>query len=176
MQVSDRGGRSIMSISSKQGNEANSGREKRVEMQGSGTIEDMLCFALYAASRAAMDVYRPLLEELGLTYPQYLVMIVLWEHEVCSVKEIGRILHLDSGTLSPLLKRLEGAGFIKRQRRVKDERVVDISLTEEGRTLRVRAAHVPVEVGCRYGIEFDEYTELLERLKRLTERISSTPV
>src|ERR1019366_1302651 len=142
-------------------------------LRGGGKIDDMLCFALYAAARASMDVYRPLLEELGLTYPQYLVMIVLWERSSCSVKEIGTILHLDSGTLSPLLKRLEAAGFIKRQRRMQDERVVDISLTEEGHALRARAADVPVKVSCRYGIEFDEYIELLERLKNLTARLSS---
>ena len=142
------------------------------KLRRGGKIDDMLCFALYAASRAAIDVYRPLLEELGLTYPQYLVMIVLWERKTCSVKEIGNILHLDSGTLSPLLKRLEGAGFIKRQRRVKDERVVDISLTEQGHALRERAVDVPVKVSCRYGIEFDEYIELLERLKKVTERLS----
>ncbi len=163
-----------MPASSKQESEPNGGSEKSPEKQGNGMIDDMLCFALYAASRATMDVYRPLLEELGLTYPQYLVMMVLWEHEVCSVKEIGRILHLDSGTLSPLLKRLEGVGFVKRQRRMKDERVVDISLTEEGRALQGRAVDVPVKVGCRYGIEFDEYIELLERLKKLTERISAS--
>jgi MarR family transcriptional regulator, organic hydroperoxide resistance regulator len=119
-----------------------------------------------------MDVYRPLLDELGLTYPQYLVMIVLWDRETCSVKDIGRTLHLDSGTLSPLLKRLESTGFIKRQRRTQDERVVDISLTEEGRALHERAADVPMKVSCRYGIEFDEYVTLLEQLKKLTERLA----
>jgi DNA-binding MarR family transcriptional regulator len=148
------------------------GREVSEGLHGSGKIDDMLCFALYAAARATIDVYRPLLEEVGLTYPQYLVMIVLWERATCSVKEIGAILHLDSGTLSPLLKRLEGAGFIKRQRRMQDERVVDISLTAEGQALRARAADVPVKVSCRYGIEFDEYIELLERLKNLTTRLS----
>lgn len=136
-------------------------------------IENMLCFALYASTRAAMDVYRPLLDELDLTYPQYLVMIVLWERETCSVKELGSMLQLDSGTLSPLLKRLESAGFIKRQRRVSDERVVDISLTDEGRELRARAADVPEKVSCRYGLEFDEYVDLLGRLKKLTERLTT---
>lgn len=137
-------------------------------------IDNMLCFALYAASRAIMDAYRPLLQELDLTYPQYLVMIVLWERETSSVKELGTILHLDSGTLSPLLKRLEGAGFITRQRRASDERVVDIALTEEGRLLKTRAAHIPIAVGCQYGIDFDEYIELLSRLKKLTEHLSTS--
>lgn len=138
------------------------------------SIDDMLCFALYTASRAAMDVYRPLLEELGLTYPQYLVMIVLWEHETYSVKEIGNTLHLDSGTLSPLFKRLERAGFLTRQRRASDERVVDIALTAEGRLLRVKAGAVPEQIRCHYGIEFDEYLELLSRLKKLTAHLSTS--
>jgi len=137
-------------------------------------IDDMLCFALYSASRASMDAYRPLLDELGLTYPQYLVLVGLWEHETCSVKELGGMLHLDSGTLSPLLKRLEGMGLIIRQRRASDERIVDISLTDAGWNLRERAASIPTQVGCKYGIEFDEYKELLERLKKLTARISSS--
>jgi DNA-binding MarR family transcriptional regulator len=137
------------------------------------TIDNMLCFALYAASRATTDVYRPLLEDLGLTYPQYLVMTVLWEHETCSVKDIGSILHLDSGTLSPLLKRLESAGLIKRQRRVEDERVVDITLTDEGRALKRRAADVPAKLSCKFGIEYDEYTELMGLLKKLTEHLSA---
>lgn len=136
------------------------------------TIDDMLCFALYAASRATTDVYRPLLEELGLTYPQYLVMTVLWKHETCSVKDIGHILHLDSGTLSPLLKRLENAGLIKRQRRIEDERVVDITLTDEGRALSRQAADVPTKISCKFGIEFNEYSELMGLLKKLTENLS----
>src|SRR5258708_1232460 len=95
-------------------------------------VEKQLCFVLYEASRATIDIYRPLLEELGITYPQYLVLLILWERGTCSVKEIGQVLHLDSGTLSPLLKRLEAAGFLTRQRRANDERVVDISLTSDG--------------------------------------------
>jgi MarR family transcriptional regulator, organic hydroperoxide resistance regulator len=164
-----------MTFSSRQEDEsdaANAENAAHSEKQEHRKIDDMLCFALYAASRAAMDIYRPLLEELDLTYPQYLVMIVLWEHKVCSVKEIGHILHLDSGTLSPLLKRLESAGLIKRQRRLKDERVVDISLTERGIALQDRAEEVPTKVRCRYDIEIGEYTELLERIKKFTERIS----
>ncbi|WP_126557804.1 MarR family winged helix-turn-helix transcriptional regulator [Dictyobacter kobayashii] len=139
-------------------------------------IEDMLCFALYSASRAAMDVYRPLLDEVGLTYPQYLVMIVLWEHEKLSVKEIGQILHLDSGTLSPLLKRLESMDFITRQRRASDERIVDITLADAGRALKVHASTIPAQISCQYGIEFDEYLELLGRLKKLTDHLSAPAV
>ena len=161
-----------MTVSPRQEDGLDAGEATNRWEQGNGKIDDMLCFALYAASRAAMDVYRPLLDELDLTYPQYLVMIVLWDREICSVKDIGRTLHLDSGTLSPLLKRLESTGFIKRQRRTQDERVVDISLTDEGRALQERAADVPMKVSCRYGIEFDEYVTLLEQLKKLTARLA----
>ncbi len=161
-----------MSVSQERADEQNSAHAMSISNQGNATINDMLCFALYAASRATTDIYRPLLVELGLTYPQYLVMIVLWEHQTCSIKDIGSILHLDSGTLSPLLKRLESAGFIKRQRRAEDERVVDILLTEEGRSLSKRAADVPARISCKFGIEFDEYSELMGLLKKLTEHVS----
>lgn len=134
-------------------------------------LENQICFALYEASRATIDVYRPLLEALGVTYPQYLVLLVLWEKGTCSVKELGHLLHLDSGTLSPLLKRLESAGFIKRQRRVKDERVVDISLSEEGRALRERATTIPEKFTCELDLTLAEYLELLTSLKRLTKRL-----
>ena len=141
---------------------------------GPAKLEYMLCFALYATSRATMDVYRPILDELGLTYPQYLVMIILWEHKTSSVKDIGNLLHLDSGTLSPLLKRLEAAGFIKRQRRSDDERVVDISLTEAGQALEERAAYIPAKFGCELDLQFEEYSELLGRLKKLLAKINNT--
>jgi MarR family transcriptional regulator, organic hydroperoxide resistance regulator len=139
---------------------------------GTPGLDDMLCFALYATSRAAMDIYRPLLDELGLTYPQYLVMLILWERETCSVKAIGNLLHLDSGTLSPLLKRLEAAGFIRRQRRSDDERVVDISLTEAGRLLEARAAHIPEQFGCKLGIQYSEYLDLMKLLRKLLANIN----
>jgi DNA-binding MarR family transcriptional regulator len=134
-------------------------------------LDTQLCFALYSASRATIDLYRPLLDELGITYPQYLVLLILWERETCSVKELGRLLHLDSGTLSPLLKRLEAAGFIKRQRRAADERVVDISLTEAGQALKSQAASIPEKFRCELDLAFDEYRELFTRLKQLTERL-----
>lgn len=159
-----------MSVS-QEADEQNTEHAISIVKQGNPTINDLLCFELYAASRATTDVYRPLLAELGLTYPQYLVMVVLWEHQTCSVKDIGSMLRLDSGTLSPLLKRLESAGFIKRQRRADDERVVDILLTEEGRALSQRAADVPARVGCQFGLERDEYNELMGLLKKLTARV-----
>lgn len=134
-------------------------------------LDKQLCFALYEASRATVDIYRPLLDELGITYPQYLVLLILWERGTCSVKEIGQLLHLDSGTLSPLLKRLEATGFITRQRRANDERVVDISLTSEGHALRERAASIPEKFVCELNLTFDEYSGLLTRLKQLTARL-----
>src|SRR5947199_10174991 len=99
-------------------------------------------------------------------------MIVLWEHKTCSVKDIGHILHLVSGTLSPLLKRLESAGLIKRQRRIEDERVVDITLTDEGRELSRRAASVPAKISCKCGIDYDQYNALMGLLKKLIENPS----
>ncbi|HZR41797.1 MAG TPA: MarR family transcriptional regulator, partial [Ktedonobacteraceae bacterium] len=105
-----------MPVSPEQQSEHDAGNILRSWDPNNLKIDHMLCFTLYATSRAVMDAYRPLLEEVGLTYPQYLVMVVLWEHGTCSVKDIGNILHLDSGTLSPLLKRLESAGFITKQR------------------------------------------------------------
>ena len=131
-------------------------------------LDQQLCFALYHASRAMTRAYGPLLEPLGLTYPQYLVMLVLWEEKVASVKELGERLALDSGTLTPLLKRLEQAGLVTRTRDAADERVVRIALTEEGRKLRSRARNVPAELACRAGFDLTEERERtrLERLRR----------
>ncbi len=99
------------------------------------------------------------------------MLLILWERGTCSVKEIGQLLHLDSGTLSPLLKRLEATGFVARQRRASDERVVDISLTDAGRALQERAASIPEKFGCELDLTFDEYIELLTRLKKLTTQL-----
>ena len=108
-------------------------------------LDNQLCFALYSASLAMTKVYKPLLEAIGLTYPQYLVMLVLWEKDGLMVSTIGDQLNLDSGTLTPLLKRLETSGLLTRLRTVEDERRVHISLTAAGRALKVRAAAIP---GC----------------------------
>lgn len=134
-------------------------------------LDKQLCLALYEASRAAIDIYRPLLDELGITYLQYLVFCILWERGTCSVKEIGQVLHLDSGTLSPLLKRLEATSLITRQRRANDERVVDISLTSEGRDLQRQAASIPEKVVGELDLPCEEYSGLLTRLKQLTARL-----
>lgn len=129
--------------------------------------EDMLCFELHAGSRAMTAVYRPLLKDLGLTYPQYLVMVLLWEEEPRLVNELGRSLELDSGTLSPLLKRLEASGLILRQRRATDERELEVTLTEAGQTLRERARHLPTAIEQATGLSPDEMDEFVDKLASL---------
>ena len=127
----------------------------------------LLCFGLHAASRAMTAVYRPLLEGIGLTYPQYLVMLLLWKDNPRGIKEIGRVLELDSGTLSPLLKRLEAAGLIRRERRVKDEREVEITLTSKGRALQGRAQHIPRAIERATNLSGEEIEDLHNRLTEL---------
>ena len=127
----------------------------------------LLCFGLHAASRAMTAVYRPLLEELGLTYTQYLVMLLLWEDEPRLVKELGRTLELDSGTLSPLLKRLEAAGFVRRERRAADEREVEVTLTPEGRALQERARHIPRAIERATNLSNEEIEDLRVRIADL---------
>ncbi|WDZ84317.1 MarR family winged helix-turn-helix transcriptional regulator [Micromonospora cathayae] len=136
-------------------------------------LRRQVCFALYAASRAVTDVYRPILDELGLTYPQYLVLLVLWEHDADAptVSALGAELRLDSGTLSPLLKRLEAAGLVARHRAVDDERRVRIVLTDAGRALRERACEVPHRVAAATGLTLDELVTLRDTLTRVTETI-----
>ncbi len=114
-------------------------------------LDNQLCFALYSASLAMTKTYKPLLDKLGLTYPQYLVMLVLWQEDGLLVKAIGEKLFLDSGTLTPLLKRLESSGFIVRARDLQDERQVRITLTREGRALKRRALDIPPQVLCASG-------------------------
>ena len=135
-------------------------------------LDDQLCFALYAASRAMTARYRPMLEELGLTYPQYLVMMLLWEEDQQTVGQLGQRLALDSGTLSPLLKRLTSAGLVTRHRRVEDERSVAIALTDEGRALREKAYAISQEMIGAIGFDTDEFAELMQRLRLLTERVN----
>ena len=131
-------------------------------------LNRQVCFALYSASRAATAVYRPVLEELGLTYPQYLVMLVLWEDEPRGVKELGEELGLDSGTLSPLLKRLESLGLVKRRRSGEDERRVAIHLTDAGRELSSKAGALPKRLAEAAGLTTEELDQLHSTLARLT--------
>lgn len=108
-------------------------------------LENQLCFSIYAASRAITKIYRPFLDELGITYPQYLVMLILWEEETITLKDLCKKLYLDSGTLTPLLKRLESMKLIKRERSTTDERILCVSLTEKGIDMKSEAIKVP---GC----------------------------
>jgi MarR family transcriptional regulator, organic hydroperoxide resistance regulator len=130
-------------------------------------LDHQLCFAVYSASLAMTKLYKPLLEPLGLTYPQYLVMLVLWEGDAITVSQLGERLSLDSGTLTPLLKRLESAGLLQRLRDAADERRVLLQLTAVGRRLKARAVRVPQTVACATGCRIDELAPLVTRLKQL---------
>ncbi|HTJ47434.1 MAG TPA: MarR family transcriptional regulator [Kofleriaceae bacterium] len=140
-------------------------------------LDDQLCFALYRAQRAVTRAYAPILEPLGLTYPQYLVMLALWDEDKLPVKQLGDRLGLDSGTLTPLLQRLEKSGLVARVRAKVDQRVVHIHLTAEGRALKQRARKVPLDIACRAGFDLDvdhsraELVRLREELTSLTERL-----
>ena len=135
-------------------------------------LDQQLCFALYSSSLAMTKLYKPLLEPLKLTYPQYLVMLVLWERDGLTVSEVGERLTLDSGTLTPLLKRLQVSGLLARQRDTEDERRVIVKLTAAGRALKVRAAKVPPQVACAAACPLDELAALTNRLKRLRDDIT----
>lgn len=135
-------------------------------------LDDQLCFALYAASRAVTSVYRPLLEAIGLTYPQFLVMLVLWEHRTVPVKDLVAALHLDYGTLTPLIKRLESNGLLKRQRRADDERVVEVTLTPQGVALRDRVRTIPLAIGDAIGLPPDEIKTAQNILRSLTSNVN----
>ncbi|MFD5019619.1 MarR family winged helix-turn-helix transcriptional regulator [Paenibacillus sp. NPDC058367] len=134
-------------------------------------IENQLCFTIYACSREITKLYQPYLDKIGLTYSQYLVMLVLWERQQCTVKEIGEALFLDSGTLTPLLKRLQAAGLIVRERSTQDERKVLISLTEQGWALQNNAACIPGKMMEETTMSSDETVELLEQFKSLLNRV-----
>ena len=130
-------------------------------------LERQVCFALSVAARNVVAVYRPFLEPLGLTHPQYLVMLALWQHGPLSVKDLSGLLQLDPGTLSPLLKRLEAAGYVRRDRDPRDERSLSVSLTDRGRALREQAERIPPGIVDRLGMGVDELTALHETLTRV---------
>ena len=139
-------------------------------------LEQQVCFALAVTNRAVLAVYRPLLEPLGLTHPQYLVMLALWDHRrseasgsALTVKQIAVALQLDSATLSPMLKRLEALGLITRTRNVTDERATDVELTADGAALRTRALDIPPTVVARLGVDLPE----LEELHRVLTRVNA---
>ncbi|MGB7299303.1 MAG: MarR family transcriptional regulator [Burkholderiaceae bacterium] len=130
-------------------------------------LERQLCFALYSTSLAMTKLYRPLLDPLGLTYPQYLVMLVLWEQDGITISDLGDRLTLDSGTLTPLVKRLEKLALIKRQRDPEDERRVRVSLTKQGRNLRQRADSIPAAAGAATGCSFKDLDDLTAKITDL---------
>ena len=135
-------------------------------------LKNQLCFALYAATHAVIRSYRTRLGTVGLTYPQYLVLLVLWESDGTTVKGLAQRLHLDSATLTPLLKRLDKAGLVARQRSAGDERVVNIFLTPEGRALEHQVAQMQREVACQTGLSPDEFFELRDSLNQLVETMT----
>ena len=134
-------------------------------------LDDQLCFALYSASRAVTAAYRPLLTELNLTYPQYLVLLVLWEEGRANVGRLCERLNLDSGTLSPLLKRLESVGYVTRERSSDDERRVEIVLTAAGKRLQAKASCIPERLMATSELSPDELVSLRDTVLRLTDTV-----
>lgn len=139
-------------------------------MDDSLKLKNQVCFPVYALSREIISRYRPLLDQLDMTYPQYLVMMVLWEDHPQTVNQIGAKLHLDSGTLTPLLKRLESKGLIVRKRKTCDERVVEISLTQTGQALEIEAAKVPKQVLEAMQVTPEELLQLKEIVLKILDR------
>lgn len=139
-------------------------------------LDNQLCFAVYACSREIIKLYRPHLKELGLTYTQYITMLVLWEHPVISAKDLGSALYLDSGTLTPLLKKLEHQGLIERRRGTEDERSLIISLTPKGESLKEAARDIPAKVTCGIQMPPHEAVFLRESLKDLIRKIHTCGV
>jgi DNA-binding MarR family transcriptional regulator len=142
---------------------------------GAGSVaqSDQVCFDLYSAARGVLRAYRPVLSGLGLTYPQYLVMLMLWQHAPRTVKDLGANLDLDSGTLSPLLKRLEASGLVTRRRRPHDERTVEITPTPAGRALEREARRVPMDMASVMGLSDGEGRKLRSLLEKLSAAVAS---
>jgi DNA-binding MarR family transcriptional regulator len=134
-------------------------------------LDQQLCFALYSASLAMTKLYKPLLEPLGLTYPQYLVLLVLWEQDGQSVSQLGEQLHLDSGTLTPLLKRMAAAGLLSRERAQDDERRVEIWLSDAGKQMQAAARSIPETLACASACSLEELTTLTQTLSQLRSQL-----
>lgn len=137
-------------------------------------LEDHLCFSLYACSRAILRLYRPYLDELQITYPQYLVLVTLWEKPNRTIKELGEVLSLDTGTLTPLLKRMEAAGLVERRRDTVDERVVNIHITQAGKALQEKASCVPQSLFDATGMNKKELDEINETITLLLDQLKKT--
>ncbi|MES1990708.1 MAG: MarR family transcriptional regulator [Pseudomonadota bacterium] len=135
-------------------------------------LDNQLCFALYSSSHLMTKIYKPLLKEVGLTYPQYLAMLALWEEDGVTVGALGERLFLDSGTLTPLLKRMEAAKLLKRERSGADERQVFIHLTDKGRALKRAAAQVPLKAAAATGMEIAEIIKLRKQLTKLQTELA----
>ena len=133
-------------------------------------LKVQLCFPLYACARETLKLYKPYLDELDLTYTQYIAMMVLWEKKAVTVKEMGAMLHLDSGTLTPLLKKMEAKGLLIRRRSTEDERSLIVSLTEEGEALRERAVDIPAKMSQCVNLEPEEARELYRLLYKLLQQ------
>lgn len=134
-------------------------------------LENQLCFPLYACAKEVVRRYTPLLAPLGLTYTQYIAMMAMWEHKTLTVKRLGELLYLDSGTLTPLLKKMERAGWVSRQRSATDERVVVVSITESGEALREQAVEVPLKMAQCVGMEADDAKQLYQLLNKLLKTL-----
>ncbi len=130
-------------------------------------LANQLCFPLYAASKEIVRHYKPFLDELDMTYTQYIVMMVLWEHKEVTVKELGQYLYLDSGTLTPLLKTMEKKGWVERKRSKEDERVLNVTITEQGNALREKAVCVPEQMAACVKLEPEEAAELYRILNKI---------
>ncbi len=130
-------------------------------------LENQLCFPLYACAKEVVRRYTPLLEPLGLTYTQYIAMMVMWEHKSISIKDMGKLLFLDSGTLTPMLKKMEKAGWIQRKRSDNDERIVIVTITERGEALQAKAAEVPLKMAGCVTLESEDTVQLYTLLHKL---------
>lgn len=130
-------------------------------------LDKQLCFSVYVLHREIMQCYRPILKNIGLTYPQYITMMTLWEKDDLTVNQVGEILQLDNGTLTPLLKRLESKGYLERKRSKEDERVVKIHLTEKGTKLKEKATCIPIELAKAMNLNLEE----MEQLKTLSDKV-----
>ena len=134
-------------------------------------LENQICFPLYAASKEIVRHYKPFLDELDLTYTQYIAMMVMWEHKEITVKELGHYLYLDSGTLTPLLKTMEKKGWVERNRSKQDERVLNIAITDTGEALKERAVHVPEQMAKCLKLEPDEAMQLYKTLHKILDNL-----
>lgn len=137
-------------------------------------LDRQLCFALYSATNSITRLYRGLLDDFDLTYPQYLVLVVLWEKDGIAIKEVMKRLNLDSGTLSPIIKRLQIAGLVEKVRTDKDERIVRLLLTDKARKLQPMIADVQNQVACQTELSSEEFFELLDRLNQLAASLNNT--